>query len=347
MSVYQILRNNQILDFRAIGDLGSDSIWTNETIPELRDIVSKLHSNSDLSLISNFDLIPSEPDWLDWNKIVKAQNFFAANCKEILALLGFAALPYCYAHANGAKVLAASSRLLNDTNNRLLETSTFVFDCCRPNSFDDWGNGYAAALKVRLIHSMIRYYIKKGDWDQSYGYPVNQMDVAGTNMAFSLITIRGMRNLGITVSDEEADAYLHLWNYISYLMGLDGLLIPHTLKEAHWLTKKIYEHEVRTSKEGRSLTAAMIAGMKEQPEAKDLKSWIEPLIQFSLGDECAAILGIESSKASSAGNVFKAFRTLSNLFGTNDMQSNQLAEYDKMIKELDEKPSLNLPRSFS
>ncbi len=347
MSVYQILHDNQILDFRAIGDPCTDSIWTNQPIPELRDIVSKLHSNSDLSLISNFDLIPSAPDWLDWDKIAKAQSFFATNCKEILALLGFAALPYCYAHANGAKVLAASSRLQNDTNSRLLETSTFVFDCCRPNSFDDSGNGYAAAIKVRLIHSMIRYYINKSNWDSSFGYPVNQMDVAGTNMAFSLITIRGMRNLGITVTDEDADAYLHLWNYISYLMGLEEQLIPHTLKEAYWLTKKIYEHEVRSSEEGRSLTAAMIAGMKEQPEARDLKSWIEPLIQYSLGDECAAILGIESNKASSAGNAFKAFRTLSILFGSNGTQSDQLAEYDKMIKELDEKPSLNLPQSFS
>ncbi len=207
---------------------------------------------------------PELPAWADPVLLRKGVSFFEANSKNILLMLGYLSLPYCYAAANGAKVLYSTGRIKIQTRKRLAETAQFVLDVCEPNSLASNGKARASAFKVRMIHAAIRHSLLAGGWDtQSYGVPVNQEDMAGTNLSFSFIILRGLRQSQVKFSTSEALAFIHLWNVISYLLGLDESLIPHTLEDAALLERLIAKRNFRPSPEGTELAEALMLCLEE------------------------------------------------------------------------------------
>ncbi len=65
--------------------------------------------------------------------------------------------------------------------------------------------------------------IKKSDrWDSEvWGIPLNQFDLAMTNLAFSSVVLLGIRAIGIWPTKQEAKSFLHFWRYVGWLMGID------------------------------------------------------------------------------------------------------------------------------
>jgi hypothetical protein len=232
------------------------------------------------------------PEWSDDKLIKKGQAFFRQHASSLTLMLGLMSLPYDYAAANGAQVLVRSQRLTQDVGKRLVETGKYVFDVGSPDGFAPKGNAIASAQKVRLIHAAIRYHISKSaDWDPSWGKPINQEDMAGTNLSMSLIPIRGMRKLGISVSTEEALAYIHLWNVASSMMGVVHELLPDTAKESFLLDKMIRERQFKRSEAGVALTAALLDYVSQN--AGNQLAWFAPkYMRFLLGDTVANMLDI-------------------------------------------------------
>jgi len=232
------------------------------------------------------------PAWADGKKIREGQAFFKKHASSLTLMLGLMSLPYDYAAANGAQVLLMSDRLRYDAGKRLVETGKYVFDVGTVHGFEKGGKAIASAQKVRLIHAAIRYHIKKsGKWQQQWGEPVNQEDMAGTNLSMSLIPVRGMRKLGIEVNRESCMAYVHLWNVASYMMGVNEKLLPDTSKEAFVLDKAISGRQFRKSEAGTTLTASLLSYIKEN--ANSQLQWLAPkLMRYLLGDTVADTLEI-------------------------------------------------------
>lgn len=232
------------------------------------------------------------PEWVDFKMIAKGQAFFKKHASSLSLMLALLSLPYDYAAAHGAQVLLLSERMQYDTGKRLAETGRYVFDVGSPNSFSDRGSAIASAQKVRLVHASIRYHIRKmGIWNIQWGEPINQEDMAGTNLSMSLMAVRGMRKLGIEVSKEESMAYIHLWNTASYCMGVDDKLLPDTAKEAFILNKMIADRQFEPSEAGVVLTQALLdyIGANTSPQFQ----WLAPkYMRFLLGNKVADILSI-------------------------------------------------------
>ena len=204
------------------------------------------------------------PDWADEQLLRRGHDFYAQHTPELLMMLGLLSLPYDYAAADGAQVLYLSERLRNDPGKRLAETGQYVLDVGSKDAFGPRGKAICSAQKVRLIHAAIRYHLLKDErWNFDWGQPVNQEDMAGTNLSMSLLPVRGMRQLGIRVAAEDQNAYVHLWNVASYLMGVDERLLPDTGKEAFWLTKLISERHHRPSEAGCVLTKSLLDYMQQ------------------------------------------------------------------------------------
>lgn len=47
-------------------------------------------------------------------------------------------------------------------------------------------------------------------------------------LAFSVFVIQGLEKLGIKVSDDEKEAYFHVWKVIGHIMGIEASMIPDT-----------------------------------------------------------------------------------------------------------------------
>ncbi|WP_207425432.1 oxygenase MpaB family protein [Pedobacter sp. SYSU D00535] len=235
------------------------------------------------------------PAWAQPALIEKGSVFFERNANQIMQLLGLLSLPYCYAAADGAMVLYISERLRKDTGKRLEETGEFVVSVQSANAFEEGGKAFISILKTRLIHAIARYYtLKSGRWDGQWGHPVNQEDMAGTQLAFSLMVIRGLRKLGTTISDRDQQAFLHLWAVIAFLLGQDEALIPRNGKEANYLEQLIRKRNFRPSEQGKTLTASLIESFQQlQPEANITGRELKEMMLFFLGEEIGQCIGLE------------------------------------------------------
>ncbi|MFN8347623.1 MAG: oxygenase MpaB family protein [Spirosomataceae bacterium] len=230
------------------------------------------------------------PDFADLSQMEKAMAFFWRHNQPIAFLLGCYSLPYCYAAADGAQVLWLSQRIKNDTYKRLEETGEFVFGIMQER---DWRNerNILKILKIRLMHAVIRYYTNySAQWEKAWGLPVNQEDMAGTNLAFSYIVIRGLRKSGIIAQTDDEEAYLHLWRVIGALLGVEEALLPLNLREAFHLDRVIAKRQFKPSVAGAGLTKALVNVLQQQAPMPVLRNFPVAQMRFLLGDRLADML---------------------------------------------------------
>lgn len=278
------------------------------------------------------------------------QRFFARYSGDIMLLLGFLSLPYCYAAANGSEVLIRSNRIKDEPEKRLLETAQFVFDVMAPGAFGEQGKGLAAILKVRLMHAAIRYYVRSDEtWSTAYGNPINQEDMAGTNLSFSLIPIRGLRKLGRSISAAESLGYIEYWNLTGRLLGLKSELLPESVKAANVLERKIRQRQFRYSAAGTVLTDSLLKYFERATRGTALDGKSRPFVYFLLGDSIADLLGIAVDPLQQG--LFKPiqqFILLKNIFiNQADTYLNSLQRFAEQQAILEEKIDFKLPHSIS
>ncbi|MET1057904.1 MAG: oxygenase MpaB family protein [Pedobacter sp.] len=250
------------------------------------------------SLFPGFSFIAQAdrlPEWADRRLMKAGTAFFARHSEMIMSLLGLLSLPYCYTAANGAMVLYLSELIRKQTSKRLNDTASFVWEVMNPDGFGDNGNACDEILKVRIMHAAVRYYTyQTGKWNEQWGIPVNQEDMAGTNLSFSLIVIRGLRMLGYNVSQADQAAYMHIWAVVGYLTGLDQELIPETSRQAMQLDAVIKERQFQLSGHGQELTSSLTKHILKINNSKASADEILGLMRYLLGREIADMLAIKA-----------------------------------------------------
>jgi hypothetical protein len=180
---------------------------------------------------------------------------------------------------------------------RLEETAEFIQDLMNLNAFESSGNGKAQIFKVRIMHAAARYYILKGNWDLKYGFPVNQEDMAGTNLSFSLIVIRGLRKMGFAIDYQQQMDYIKYWSYVGALLGVKPELLPDSGKEARDLDQQIAKRQFKKSDEGIALTNSLLKCFYSLNDEKQITNKeIAGFMRFLLEDEVADLLEIPVQK---------------------------------------------------
>ncbi|TAE75085.1 MAG: DUF2236 domain-containing protein [Bacteroidetes bacterium] len=285
-----------LTEYRLLGDEKADFLIENTTQNDIFELLKSIQTNESFFKIYPKNDFIDFPAWADKEKIKIAQTFFRKNFRVILSLLGSLSLPYCYAAADGAKVLMYSQRLAKDTKKRLAETAKFVLEIMENDAFEDTGKGFALCFQVRTIHAQIRNKSKKSPhWNLDWGLPINQEDMAGTNLSFSLIILRGMEKLQYKVTAQEADAFLHYWNIIGHLLGLKQELLPKDRKEAFWLDKCIVDRQFKTSEEGKLLAKNLLICLNETLPKNIPEGFLGSYLRFLLGDKIANMIKIPTS----------------------------------------------------
>jgi hypothetical protein len=241
------------------------------------------------------------PDWADGEKMRRGLRFFQRHAADVGILLGCLSLPYTYLAADGVRVLMRSGRMLHDTRRRMEETGEFVFGVTNPNAWEK-GTGrkekeipeaFRRLARVRLVHAAVRWFSYHGGWDAAaWGTPVNQEDMAGTNLSFSYLIVQGLRKNGVREPVEEEEAYLHFWNVAGYLSGVAEELLPQNLREAYVLGNAIARRQFRPTDEGRALTKALLTTIESFIPSAALKGIPAAQMRFLLGDDFADQLGI-------------------------------------------------------
>lgn len=270
---------------------------------ELWQWMGNMPGKSDLNWIKqrypNYDFIQNAdvlPQWADRQRMSQGSALFVKHAELIMNLLGLLSLPYCYTAANGAMVLYLSQLIRNQTTKRLFDTAIFVWEVMGPDAFEKKGNAFTEILKIRITHSAVRYHtLQSKKWNENWGLPINQEDMAGTNLSFSLIVTRGMKKMGINVSPKRESDFLHVWSVIGHLMGLDQDLIPGNKQEAEQLDLAIKNREFRHSPHGAELTESLLNHIMSVNTTKATEDDITGLMRYLLGNEIADMLSMKKT----------------------------------------------------
>jgi hypothetical protein len=235
-----------------------------------------------------------KPSWFDPRKLRKGQRLFEQYALEMMALLGAMSLPYCYAASPGNKALYLSDKMRNSPGKRLVDTASFVIAVLTPGSLSDEKTGHIHINKVRLIHALSRYYLTKANtWNMEWGQPINQEDMAGTNLAFSYVILLGMQQSGYILSENDKEDFLFAWRYIGYLLNIHEDLLPASFAEAARLANTIKNRNFRKTEEGIILTSELLSYYKTSvpPSQAEL---VPSQIRYYLGNEVAEMIGVTS-----------------------------------------------------
>jgi hypothetical protein len=310
----QTPRNHWTADFleskRQVGDafadetiravLSSDSPeHVNGMFQLIRGNMQKLPDGMHPQLKAYFEETAVLPDWADEDMLRFGQQVYLQHGLFIGMLLFYKSLPECYTGAKGAEVLLKSARLNEKSgtqdhfSRRLAETGLFIYQAMAPKGFSEDGMGIRAVQKIRLIHAVIRTFVKKEGWDtESLGEPINQEDMAGTLMAFSALVLEGLEILGVEFDDVQVESYIHCWRVIGYIMGVEKDLIPVNATDALALGHAVIDHQKAHSGAGVSLTQALIAFCDRKAPFFVKKDFHRLMMTDLMGEELSLMLGL-------------------------------------------------------
>ena len=187
-----------------------------------------------LELREFFERAERLPAWVDFEQIEKgalAYQRFGILGMFVLSAWG---LINGYHSSAAVKPLAFTGQLRHNTQRRLAETARFVSEATQVDGLRMGRPGYEISRRVSMIHAHVRRACQRdGGWQtEVWGVPINQADMFGTLLEFSLLMMDGAQRLGFALSAEERAAVLALWRYCGHLSGVDPWLLEHLGSEA-------------------------------------------------------------------------------------------------------------------
>lgn len=300
--------NELYVGFRQLGDIEADNIISKHIADfkyeKMHEIISYLTEFKNWNIKSTDDningfIFSKKTLKFDKKNTLKAANFYQKHQTAIGLMLACYSLPYCYLAENGAQVLAMSGRMVNDAKNRLKETGQFLKTVMR---YDNWDEGTAqmTIAKVRLLHALWRYKASHSTkWNAEWGLAINQEDMAGTNLSFSIIVIRGLRKMGVHITEAEEQAYMLHWHFIGQQLGILDSINPKTIKEAIPIDNYIAEHQFKSSDIGKTLSKSLLDAFEELTRNKLATAYFTTQTRTLLGKKYADYLSIPETKVPS------------------------------------------------
>ena len=293
------------------------------------------------------DVARALPDWADAGKIALGENVFTNHGPISVMSLFCASLPDCYVQPKAAAVLQVSGQLTAHADYRIRSTAAMVFPVMlRGGMTAEDGGGVAQTLKVRLIHATIRNLILHGapeaminavvppsgnlltdsasaaalpmhtafiahGWNAARdGLPNNQEQLVFTLLTFHYVFLRALRKLGIGLHQADEEAYLHCWNVVGFVLGIEARWMPSTYADAEKLfleiqTQCLADHVYPGGTDARpALTGALIDYLRASIPFKVVKPFPALFTRYLCGSTVADALGVNEKQSFISRTLF-------------------------------------------
>jgi hypothetical protein len=200
-------------------------------------------------------------------------------------VLAFRSLVLGYCSPAGNKPLVFSGRLRAQAARRVSETGRFVQSVTLAGGLSAFAPGFVATARVRLMHAQVRRFLLASPrWDTAaWGTPINQLDMAGTVLLFSLVVVDGLRRFGFKFSEEEVADVLHLWRTAGWLLGVREDLLCSTEAEARELWELVRLTQGPPDADSRALAAALVESPLQEARTAADRSRAEAIVSLGYG----------------------------------------------------------------
>lgn len=179
------------------------------------------------ALVDFAESLNEPPAWADFEKMkIGARAYQRVGPAQMFVLSAWA-LVNGYHSAPAVKPLVFTGQLEKMAYRRLAETARFLTEVSQVDGMHRFATGFKTTVRVRIMHAYVRrMLLKSGEWDRkAWGAPINQADMAGTIIEFSMLLLNGAREMGFQFTQEESEAIVHLWRYAGLVMGVDPKLM--------------------------------------------------------------------------------------------------------------------------
>jgi hypothetical protein len=203
------------------------------------------------------------------------------------------------------KVLVRTGEIDAMAPRRITETAVWWHEVTDDGGLERAAPGFRDTLRVRLAHAHVRAAMNgRADWDHAaWDAPVNQPQLVGTLLLFSLVSLLALRAMGFRFAEREVDAVLHLWRYVGHLLGVHPDLLPACEADAWRLFWLMAATEIGPDDDSRRLAVALsralpaLHGVRGDGPGARLASWAivgyhSTLSRLVFGDHNGDALGL-------------------------------------------------------
>ena len=259
---------------------------------ELRDNVLR---DAPRSLQDFIHEVATVPPWYDRATAAHGCRVFLRNSEQFLAAFAAGSIVEGFS-TRISKSFAITGRMIDDGVRRLKQNLRHLLDIFLPRGVEPSADGWKLTLRIRLVHARARALVGGSDeWDHdAWGSPVSAAHVALATAAFSARLLQFAEMLGARFdSDEDREAFMEVWTYDGWVMGVPDGLIRHS--QAEWL--RLYEVgsmcEPPPDIDAMALanciinSAPVVIGMTEPKERADYARYAYRISRELIGDERA------------------------------------------------------------
>ena len=243
----------------------------------------------------------SVPRWVDPSAMQPGREMFLRNAPLAIAVFVLGSLVEVYGPPNIARVLGATGRLERDVVRRLYETAQLVFDVLERDGLRVDGAGWRSALRVRLLHAMVRRHVRRAHPDAPV--PIHQEEMALTLGLHSTAVVRRLERFGVSVSRDEAASYQHLWRYVGYLLGIDARLLDASVAEEERRLADLRARLHAPGRDARRLAAALLRALDRRPPFHLPYGVLAAISRRALGAPLADAFGVPRLTAGSIATL--------------------------------------------
>ena len=122
---------------------------------------------------------------------------------------------------------------------RVRQNTRQLVEITLPGGMDRQGDGWKLTVRIRMIHAQVRRMLLDSDeWDiPSEGLPLHMAHMALASTGFSAILLDSARKMGVPLTEEESKGFMHIWHYVTWLLGVPDELLYRTEEEALYVRK--------------------------------------------------------------------------------------------------------------
>ena len=243
--------------------------------------------------------IRQPPAWFNRELAERGQQFFLRNCSLSSTVIFHYTLLLGYGFQQLNEVLMKTQYLssadLDLTYRRLIETTQMIATAVS-GPIDNFDQTFTDVIRVRLLHGMVRHKIMKHRRASMDDIPINQEDSLITLLGFSFSLLHCMEDrMNIPVSDDEKEAYLHLWRYIGWLIGIEEEFLHYlsSYRLARIMSESIFYHFYLPSPISKHMVHHALMALYSQHLLPVSFNFHLGIAQRLLGDEIALALDLD------------------------------------------------------
>jgi hypothetical protein len=270
------------------------------------------------ALVAFFERIEARPDWVDDDLLERGAAAARRIGKDGFDILAFGSLFGGYRSGGALQPLVRTGRVGEETLKRVGETGQWWLACTSPGGLARDGEGWRLSVHVRVMHAFVNYQLEHDPtWDWEFrGVPINVYDQAGTIGSFSTSYLLQARSLGVRIPAADADAIMHLWSYVGWLMGVEDRWLPRTERIGRRVLGNVIAGFSAPEESSKQLGAGLIHMHDHAPGIGRLRRWYERERSLSMATYLNLGFGMKDVGQPIRPPWYPAYRVAANVLWT-------------------------------